>query len=131
MESPEAQAGQSIFTFAGYEEVGEEVDVFEHHRFAMGNLLDPVFACGGVDGRGDEAEVAAAIVGADEPQAVAVVDCIFVLVFARADDGEFAGGLISGEDEALGGGVAGGFEHDDLPSRVRPAPMLKRSSSSW
>ncbi len=35
-----------------------------------------------------------------------------MLVFARADDGEFAGGLIGGEYEALSGGVAGGFEDD-------------------
>ena len=41
-----------------------------------------------------------------------MIDSVFVLVFARADDGKFAGGLIGGEDEGLGGGVAGGFEHD-------------------
>ena len=39
---------------------------------------------GASDGRGDEAEVAAAVVGADEPLAVAMVDGVLVLVFARA-----------------------------------------------
>ena len=80
---PEAQAGQAVFAFAGDEEVGEEVDVFEHDGVAVGNAFDPVFARGRIDGRGDEAEVAAAIVGADEPLAVAMIDGVFVLVFAR------------------------------------------------
>ena len=78
----------------------------------MGNELGPVFAAGRGDGRGDEAEVAAAVVGADEPEAVAVIDGVLVLVVARADEGEAAVGLVGGEDAGLGGGVAGGF-HDE------------------
>ena len=69
---------------------------------------------GRIDGRGDEAEVAAAIVGADEPLAVAMVDGVFVLVFAGTDESELAGGLVGGEDAALGGGVAAGFEDDEF-----------------
>ena len=64
----------------------------------MGDALGPVFAGGSVDGRGDEAEVAAAVVGADEPEAVAMIDGVLVLVFARADEREFAGGLVGGEE---------------------------------
>src|SRR5579859_4103013 len=80
----------------------------------MGNALGPIFACRGIDGRGDEAEVAATIVGADVPLAIAVIDGVFVLVFAWSDELEFAGGLIGGEHVAFAGGVAGGFEHDVL-----------------
>ncbi len=67
----------------------------------------PVAASGGGDGRGDEAEVAAAIVGTDKPKAVAVIDGVLVLVVALADEGKAAVGLVSGQDAGFGGGVAG------------------------
>ena len=114
LELPDAQARQSVFALTGDEEVGEEINVFEHDGLAVGNALDPVFARGGIHGRGDEPEVAASIVGADEPLAVAMIDGIFVLVFAGADNSEFAGGLLGGEYEALSRSVAGGFEDDVL-----------------
>ena len=114
LELPEAQAGQSVFAFAGDEEAGKEIDIFKHYGVAVGNLLDPVFARGSIDWRGDEAEVAAAIVGADVPLAVAVIDVVLVLVLAGTDDFEFAGGLIGGKDKALGSGVAAGFEDHEF-----------------
>ena len=85
-EFPEAQARQAVFALAGDEEAGEEIDVFKHDVVAMRDQFGPVLAAGRGDGRGDEAEVAAAVVGADEPVAVAMVDGILVLVFARSDD---------------------------------------------
>ena len=73
----------------------------------MRDEFGPVAAAGRGDGRGDEAEVAAAIVGADEPEAVAVIDGVLVLVVALADEGEAAVGLVGGQDAGFGGGVAG------------------------
>ena len=87
-EAPEAQARQAVFALAGDEEAGEEIHVFEHHVVAMGNQLGPVFAARRGHRRGDQAEVASAIVGADEPEAVAMVDGVFVLILARADERE-------------------------------------------
>ena len=80
---PEAEAGEAVFAFAGDEEVGEEIDVLKHDGVAVRDALGPVFTRGRIEGCGDEAEVAAAVIGADEPLAVAVIDGIFVLVFAR------------------------------------------------
>jgi hypothetical protein len=64
----------------------------------MRNALGPVAAAGRGDGRGDQAQVAALIVGADEPEAVAVIDGVLVLVLAWRDDPEFAVGLGSFEE---------------------------------
>ena len=86
--APQPQAGQAIFAFAGHQEAGKEINFLKHHIFAMRNALDPVLAAGRGYGRGDEAEVSAAIVGADIPQAVAMVDGVLVIVLARADQGE-------------------------------------------
>ena len=83
VEVPEAQARQAVFAFAGDEEAGEEIDFLEHDIVAVRNEFGPVIAAGRGDGRGDEAEVAAAVVGADEPEAVAVVDGVLVIVVAR------------------------------------------------
>ena len=116
-EAPDAQARQAVFALAGDEEAGEEIDIFEHHVVAMGNALGPVFAAGRGDRRGDQAEVAALVVGADEPQAVAMVDGVLVLVFARADQRECAERLVGRQKPALGGGVAGRFHHDDICRR--------------
>ena len=82
-EAPEAQAGQAVFAFAGDEEVGEESTSSSITPSRWGMQLGPIFAAGRGDGRGDQAEVAALVVGADEPQAVAMVDGVFVLVLAR------------------------------------------------
>ena len=112
---PEAEAGQAVFAFAGDEEVGEKIDILKHDGIAVGDPFDPVFARGCVDRCGDEAEVAAAIVGADEPLAVAVIDGVFVLVFAGTDESELSSWLVGWKDAALGGGVAAGFEDDEFP----------------
>ena len=80
----------------------------------MGDDFVPVVAAGRGDGRGDEAEVAAAVVGADEPEAVAMVDGVLVLVVARGDEGEAAVGLVGGEDAGFGGGVAGRFQNEEF-----------------
>ena len=69
---------------------------------------------GSSHGRGDEAEVASLVIGADVPQAVAVVDVVFVLVLTRADDGELAFGLGGGQHPRLAGGVAGRLHHHVL-----------------
>ena len=65
--------------------LAEEIDVFEHDGVAVGNALGPLFAAGGGDGGGDEAEVAAFVVGADVEQTTAMIDVVLVLVFARGD----------------------------------------------
>jgi hypothetical protein len=114
-EAMDAQAGQAVFTLAGYEEVGEEVHVFEHHRVAMGDSLGP-FAWRGYGGC-DQAEVAAAIVGADEPQAVAMVDGVLVIVLAGADEGECAFGVRGWKYVGFAGDVAGRFKHDEICRR--------------
>ncbi len=62
----------------------------------------------------DQAEVAAAVVGADEPQAVAVVDGVLVLVFAGADEGECGFGIVGGEHAGFAGDVAGRFKDDEF-----------------
>ncbi len=80
----------------------------------MRDELGPVFAARRGYRRSDQAEVAPAIVGADEPQAVAMVDGVFVLVLARDDEREGAFGLGGGEDARFGGDVAGRFEHDEF-----------------
>ena len=53
---------------------------------AMRNQFSPVFASRRGHRRRDQAEVASPVIGADEPQAIAVVDRVFVLIFARADE---------------------------------------------
>ena len=111
-EGPEAQPRQSVLAFASDEEVGEEIDIFEHDAVAMGHELGPVLAAGRGDGCGDEAEVAALVVGPNEEEAVAMIDGVFMLVFACGDQRELAGGIVGGEDVALAGDVAGGFEND-------------------
>ena len=97
----------------------------------MRDEFGPVAAAGRGDGRGDKAEVAAAVVGADEPEAVAVIDGVLVLVVALADEGEAAVGLVGGRTrDSVVMWLADSMTRN-LPSRVRPTPRLKRSSSSW
>ena len=114
VEVPQAQPRQTVFALTGDEEAGEEIDILEHHGVAMGDALGPMLGAGRVGWRGDKSEVAAAIVGADVPQAVAVVDGILVLVFARADYGESALRLVGSKEPAFCGDVAGCFHHQEL-----------------
>ncbi len=79
----------------------------------MRDALDPVFGFRSIDGGGDEAEVAALVVGADEPDAVAVVNVVLVLVPTRRDDMELSLRLVGRAVETLAGRVAGRL-HDDV-----------------
>ena len=130
-EAAHAQARQAVFALAGDEEIGKEINLFDHHVVAVGNELGPVFAAGRGHRRGDQTEVAPAIVGADEPQAVAMIDGVFVLVLARAMSVNSPSGSAAGSThDSVVMWLADSITMN-LPSRVRPAPRLKRSSSSW
>jgi len=82
------------------------------------------------NGRSYEPEVAPAIVGADEPEPVAVIDGILVLVFACAMTAKLPAGWSAGNTLASLVMWLAASTTINLPSRVRPAPMLNRSSSS-
>ncbi len=103
----DAQAGKAVLALAGYKEVGKEIDVFKHDGVAMGNELGPMFAARRGYGSGDEAKVAATVVGADEPEAVAVVDGVFLIVLAGCDEGKCAFGFIGRQHMGFAGDVAG------------------------
>ena len=111
-ERPDAQARQAVLALAGDEEVGEEVNVLEHHAVAMGNAFGPVLPSQGSNRRRHQPKIPASIIGADEPQAVAMVDGVFVLVFARSDDREHAGGIACVEERGFAGDVAGRLKDD-------------------
>ena len=113
-EAANTQPGQAVFALTGHKEAGEEVHVFQHDGVAVGNPLGPILAAGRGYRRRDQAEVASAVVGADEPEAVAVVDGVLVLVFARTDEGEGALGFGGRQHPGFGGGVAGRFQHQEL-----------------
>ncbi len=106
--------GRPLERVADGGEGGEEVHVFEHDVVAMGNQLAPVFAGGLIDGRGDEAEVAAGVVGADVEEAVAVVGVVLDVVAAGLDQRPCCGGLGCGQEVGLAGGVAADFEQDEF-----------------
>ena len=111
-EAPKTKTRQAVFAFAGNEEASKQVDVFEHHIVAMCDAFHPVFTSRRIYRRSYEAEVAAAIVGANEPKAVAVVDGILVLVFTGANELELAEGIVGGEDPGFGCDVTCGFEDE-------------------
>ena len=62
---PDAQTREAGLALAGNEEAGEEIDFFKHDVVAVRDELGPVAASGGGNGRGDETEVAAAVIGAN------------------------------------------------------------------
>ena len=111
-ELPQSQPRQSIFAFAGDEEPREESHVLDHDCVAMRNQLRPVLAVRRLRRRGHQPEVAPAIVGADEPQAVAMVERVLVRVLARGDDVECAGRVVGLENLRFARGVAGRLEND-------------------
>lgn len=76
----------------------------------MCDAFHPVFTSPRIYRRSYETEVAAAIVGANEPKAVAVVDGILVLVFTGTNELELAEGIVGGEDPGFGCDVTCRFE---------------------
>ena len=127
---PEAQAGQAVFAFAGYEEAGEEIHIFKHDGVAVGNEFGPVVAAGRGYWRGDEAEVAA----------LRWCGCTRGRCDGRwSIPARLGAGLM--RENSPSGWSAARNQHSlvmwladsrtrYLPSRVRPAATLKRSSSS-
>ena len=93
-------------------------DAGEHDAGTVGNDFVPAEADGIDGGRGHEAEGAAVVVDADKEDAAGgiagaagmVVDVVFVVVFARVDERELAGGSIGAEIADFTGGVAVGDE---------------------
>ena len=66
-EASHAQPRQSILALTGDKEPRKEVNLFQHHGVAVGNQFAPVLAPRRRHRRGNQAEVAPAIIGADEP----------------------------------------------------------------
>src|ERR1017187_4793774 len=77
---PQSQPRQPVFPLAGNEEPGEEIHVLQHYVVAVRDELGPVLTVRRGHGCSHEPEVAPAVVRADEPQPVAVVDGVLVLV---------------------------------------------------
>jgi hypothetical protein len=130
VEAPDAQPRQAVFALAGNEEAGEEIHVFEHHVRRGWGIARSSARGPARHRRGDQAEVAPAIVGADEPQAVAMVDGVLVLVLAGLMSVNAPVGFVGGQHPASLVVWLADSSTMNLPSRVRPAPRLKRSSSS-
>ena len=86
----------------------------------MRNQLRPMFALRRLHRRGHQPKIPPAIVGADEPQPVAMVERVLVLIFARGNDAECAGGVVRLENPRLAGGVAGRLDHDKFAVASAP-----------
>src|ERR1700760_1205967 len=109
MEAENFEGGQAEVAAGGYGKGLEKVEFFEGLVGVECDEFGPVVAAGCGDGRGDDAEVFAGIVDADEEESVAVVGVVFLIVGAGRYDAEFAGGIGGVEEAVLVGGVAAGF----------------------
>src|SRR5271157_3595936 len=92
----------------------------EHDAGAIGDDFVPAGRRGVGGGGSHQAIGAATGVGADEEDAAEgvggvagmMIDVVFVVVFTRGDEMEFAGGLIGAEKADFAGGVAIGDEEE-------------------
>ena len=88
------EGGQAELAAGGDGEGVEEVEVLEREIGIEREQLDPVVAARRGDGRGDDTEVLARVVGADVEEAArlwrkAMVRVVLLLVEARRDEAEF------------------------------------------
>ncbi len=113
-EAEDFEGGQAELAAGGDGKGLEEVEVFERVVRVERDEFGPAIAIGRSDRSGDYAEVLSGVVGADVEEAAAMVGVVLLLVKARGDELEFAGGAGGGEEANLIGGVAGGFDQQVL-----------------
>ena len=111
---PQPQSRQPILTLARDKETLKEIDVLDHDLVAVSDPLRPVLAIWRGNRRRDQPEIPSAIVGADEPQPVAVVDRVFVLILARRDQREAACRFVRTQHPRLARRVAARLNHNVL-----------------
>ncbi len=105
---------QAIGAFDQHGEGLKELQLFQHHVFAVGDQLAPVRAAGGGNRGGDHAEGSCRVVDANVPEPIPVVGVVLDVLAARFDQRPASFRIAGGEKLLFAGGVAGAFEHDVL-----------------
>ena len=110
----DAHLRQTVGALHEHREGLEELQVFEHHVFTVGNDLAPVRPTRGGDGGSDDAEGSGGVVYANVPKPVAVVGIVLDVLAPWLDKGPLSFRIIGGQELFFAGGVAGALEHDVL-----------------
>jgi len=91
----------------------------------MRNPLRPMLASRRRRGRGHQPEIPPVIVGADEPQSMAMIDGILVFVLTRADQCKRAFRLIGRQHPRFRCNMAGGLHHNELAVARAPRAQIE------
>src|SRR5580700_7413302 len=91
----------------------------------MRNQFGPMFANGSGHRSSHQPKVASLVIRPDEPQPVAMVHRVLVLILARTDDPEFTRRLVSRQNASLIRRVAARLHNDVLPVPSSPCAKVE------
>ena len=110
-----------------HEEIGEDVDVLQHHVLTMREDLGPARLAGVGDGCGHQPEVARAVaVRPDVEPVAAVIDVVLVILLARLQQLPDPVRLRGGEEAHLRAREAVGSEEEELAAARAPHPEAEQ-----